>query len=174
MKVSQKSSGDGAKNILCENYHESAARKAAIETLSIMKVIRQLSNLAKDISEFKDSEKDMNKKLQRFSTEHQLGIKKDYQNLACIYGVIYEEAIHQSALPEITTRKIAAWLSYRSREELEKNMNNPIISLANLTSEILEDLRNADSKEEYDQVAIRFYLLKELIKCNVFPNPDEL
>ena len=51
---------------------------------------------------------------------------------------------------------------------LDKNENDPLKALNALVEYFQEKL--SKNRKKYDRSAIRFYLVNELIKCNVFPN----
>ena len=51
---------------------------------------------------------------------------------------------------------------------LDKCQNNPVKALGQLV-DFFEDKLKANNKK-YDHAAIKFYLIRHMIKCNVFPN----
>ena len=55
-----------------------------------------------------------------------------------------------------------------SIEILEEAKNNPVEALNKLV-EFFEE-RLSENGKQYDRAAIKFYLVNETIKCNVFPN----
>lgn len=62
------------------------------------------------------------------------------------------------------------YLRNLSMNTLENSDNNPIKALNELVFFFERELSKNGKK--YDQAAIRFYLINELIKCNVFPNEE--
>ena len=55
-----------------------------------------------------------------------------------------------------------------STKVLIKNNYNPINSLEELVDYFENKL--SENGKKYDRMAIKFYLISEIIECNVFPN----
>lgn len=51
---------------------------------------------------------------------------------------------------------------------LDEAQDNPVDALSKLVLFFEEKLGSSGKK--YDQMAIKFFLINEMIKCNVFPN----
>jgi hypothetical protein len=92
------------------------------------------------------------------------------------YGSLY--AVYHTALDKATETMdgvmailISSYLKDESDSLLTKFNNDPKKALAELVEYFYTKLsENGFSK--FDKQAIRFYLLDEMIKCNVFPNAD--
>ncbi len=176
-KIILKSSGDNSPNSV--QILEGIKGNTSREIISIMRIIEILSKLSENTKLTReDVEKDVGKKFEYFKN-YEKELKDEYKKTYLIYGGIYDEAMKQSSISEITAEKIALLLQYKSKEELEKSNGDPIKALSSLTQLLTEyheskNVLKKDSDTIYDQAAIRFYLFKELIKCNIFPNPIEL
>ncbi len=58
-----------------------------------------------------------------------------------------------------------------SDEYLAQQENNPKMALDELIYHFENEISTLNT--EYDKQAIEFYLLDELLNCNVFPNPKK-
>ncbi len=95
-------------------------------------------------------------------------LKSSYVSLLSIYGSALDEAervIESDDVKEITTVIYLQNLSIRLLDECQ---NNPIKALDQLT-DFFEDKLKSNGKT-YDHCAIKFYLISQIIRCNVFPN----
>lgn len=63
---------------------------------------------------------------------------------------------------------IMLYLQDISMQILKENKNDPIVALNKLVI-YFEDKLSINGKK-YDRMAIKFYLVNEMIKCSVFPN----
>lgn len=152
-------------------------RKAnpAIEVRSIMQLIMLLTIQAdKAAKEGKlesiDTEKDIDKKINERFSAYKDKIKEEWIQLHPLFGEYYTDALNETGLTEQRSEMIAALLRRMSNEYLDKSSNNPTEALNLLTDELATELANAE-KAIYSQGAIRYYLLKQLIACNIFPDP---
>ena len=106
-----------------------------------------------------------NKILKRFS-EHSDFIIEQYQTLFSVYSLALTEA--SKKIDTVEAIIISSYLRDESDLVLTKESNNPKDALASLTNFFHDKL--ASNGFTFDKQAIKFYLLDELIKCNVFPN----
>ena len=60
------------------------------------------------------------------------------------------------------------FLQEMSIKFLDETGDDPVAALDRMV-EYFDDKLSANGKE-YDKAAIRFYLINEMIKCNLFPN----
>ena len=67
--------------------------------------------------------------------------------------------------------KIVGFLKQISLRFLSENDNNPMLALNKLTDYFETALKQ--STKHYDHNAIRYYLIAEIPRCNVFPNEYE-
>lgn len=85
-----------------------------------------------------------------------------------MYATAQKEAEQVVGLDGIKIGKITAYLKQRSRRMLRENNDNPMEALDKLT-DYFENILKQNAKH-YDYNAIRYYLIGEIPKCNVFPN----
>lgn len=141
------------------------------EVETIMSLIEYLSldNNRDPITE--DSEVDPNNKVYKRFTEHSDFLVASYQNLFAIYSGILDESKRKSGLDGLKSLKIASYLQMESDIKLNEHNNNPKKAL----DALVEHFESKINKHGIsgDKQAIRFYLLDELIECNVFPNPKK-
>jgi hypothetical protein len=112
---------------------------------------------------------DPDKKLERFA-QHCEGIKKEISNSA-MYAVAQREAERAIGVDKVSIGKKVIFLKNTSRRFLRENDNNPMTSLDKMTDFFDGELSKNGKK--YCNSAIRYYLISEIPKCNVFPNKDE-
>ncbi len=140
------------------------------EVITIIKLIEYLS----DDNNYK--EKDINpkgdpdKKQARF-VEHFDYLMTKYSRLIGCYAGTLNEAKNSIGLEGVRTQKINVYLQNLSDNYLNKFDNNPKTALFELVDYFENEI--STSNIEFDSQAIEFYLLDELINCNVFPNPKE-
>ncbi|NOZ34439.1 MAG: SMEK domain-containing protein [Chlorobi bacterium] len=138
------------------------------EVITIIKMIEYLSddnNYKKtEINETSDPD---NKRL-RF-TEHFDFLMTRYERLLSLYTGALAEA--KSYIDGVRVNKINVFLQNLSNDYLIKYSNNPKDALNELVNYFETEI--SSSITNYDKMAIEFYLLDELINCNVFPNPKE-
>lgn len=120
---------------------------------------------SEDLNELPDPDK----KLERFS-QHCEEIKSEISNSA-MYAVAQREAERAMGVDKISISKKVIYLKNISRRFLRENNNNPMISLDKMTDFFKVELSKNGKK--YCHSAIRYYLISEIPKCNVFPNKDE-
>lgn len=138
------------------------------EVITIIKMIEYLSddkNYKKaDINEKSDPD---SKRL-RF-IDHFDFLMTRYDRLISIYtGALFEA---KSDIDGVRVNKINVYLQNLSDDYLAKHSNNPKEALNELVKYFEKEI--SSSNTDYDKLAIEFYLLDELINCNVFPNPKE-
>lgn len=111
-----------------------------------------------------DPEYKINKRFKEFAER----LKSNYLTLYPLYGeslnMIY--TIHE--IDEAQDLITVMYLQDISIKKLDEASNNPVIALEKLVDYFEEKL--SQNGKKYDKAAIKFYLLNELIKCNVFPN----
>ncbi len=136
------------------------------EVITIIKMIEYLS----DDKNYKKSEinekSDPDGKSLRF-IEHFDFLMTKYGRFISIYTGALLEA--KSDIDGVRVNKINVYLQNLSDDYLTKYSNNPKDALNELVNYFETEI--STSNTNYDRLAIEFYLLDELINCNVFPNP---
>lgn len=98
--------------------------------------------------------------------EHSEYIITQYKDLCSVYQVPLSES--RKSIDGVTSIKISNYLKDESDIILTIENNNPKLALYSLVELFYKKLSSNGVK--FDKQAIKFYLLDELIKCNVFPN----
>jgi hypothetical protein len=103
----------------------------------------------------------------RFS-DHADFLERQYVELHEIYGQALAEVNKYSDLSHVRLRKLQVYLMRWSDRVLNDCKGDPLLALDTLTEKVLDMMGHSDV--EYDDGAIRYYLIGQLIACNVFPN----
>lgn len=85
------------------------------------------------------------------------------------YAIAQREAEEVMGLDAITIGKVTAYLKRESRRMLRENNNDPMCAIDKLT-DFLEEILKSEKDSCFERNAIRYYLISEIPKCNVFPN----
>ena len=109
-----------------------------------------------------DPDKKINSKFKDFSKD----FKEEFLDLYAVYRMPITEAKKSFGLDGVRALKISNFLKYISNHFLLETNNNPQIALYNLT-DFFEKKLNSNGINA-DNGAIRYYLLDELIDCNIF------
>lgn len=138
------------------------------EVKTFMNLIDFLSN-ENNHKPFKNEDApDPDYKIERRFKEYAPYLKNIYTDLYIDYAhalLLTEENVEISS---VKIRKIGIYLKDISNKYLRSNDNNPENALDNLC-DYFKNLFIAENLA-FDEMAIKFYLLHQLIKCNVFPN----
>lgn len=92
----------------------------------------------------------------------------EYTSLKTVYGEALDVVNETLGIDEAQDIIIMFYLQDLSMQFLDKAGENPVIALNNLVAYFDEKL--SSNGKTYDNRAIKFYLVNEMIKCNVFPN----
>lgn len=147
----------------------STKRTKPNEVITIINLIEYLSEDNNYIEGEINEKGDPDKKRLRFQ-EHFDFLMKRYEKLYPIYAATLTEAKNSVGLEGVRIKKINVYLQNLSDNLLEKSSNDPQLALDELVEYFETQISSSES--EYDIQAIKFYLLDELINCNVFPNPN--
>lgn len=149
------------KNILTERLKTECS-----EVETIMVLINYLSLNKNRVIIDKAVNVDPKNKIENRFSEHSDYIKQQYSALYAKYNGALVEAT--SKIDGVEAEIISDFLKDESDIILTKENNNPKLALYSLVELFYEKLSSNGVK--FDKQAIKFYLLDELIKCNVFPN----
>ncbi len=154
-----------------DNFYLNSTNKS-IQIKTIMNLVIRIGEIADtNKPRREDSEKDLNEKLNMRFSEHKEELSNRFSELLDIYSHCYGQALEHLELNETLSDKISLYLRQKSREILTED-SNPINAISKLVTFFNNELNSTLSdKQEYDINAIEFYMYKELIKCNIFPNP---
>jgi len=148
------------------------AEKTPKEVKTLMHMIQILSDdehpsAGNGFAEKPDPE---NKIFKRFS-DHSDTIISKYQHLAPMYGDILSCIREESDIGLIKLKKMEIYLEKQSDIYLAEVDGNPLIALENLKNFYCNKVAIID--DEYDDSAIEFFLVDNLIRCTVFPNKEK-
>lgn len=149
------------KNILTDRR-----RTECSEVETIMELINYLSLNKNRIIIEKNINVDPKNKIDNRFSEHSHYLKQQYSELYAKYNGALVKAT--SKVDGVEAEIISDFLRDESDIILTKENNNPKLALHSLVELFYGKLSSNGVK--FDKQAIKFYLLDELIKCNVFPN----
>jgi len=109
---------------------------------------------------------DPDQKINSRFKEYAEDFKEEFTELFPIYCNTNNEAKKAFGLDGVRAQKISCFLKYVSNRCLRETMDNPIDALDKLTDYFEGKLNSNGIKS--DVPAIRYYLLDELIGCNIF------
>lgn len=149
------------KNVLTERRKTECS-----EVETIMSLIEYLSKDDNRNLSYENDNVDPEFKIYKRFSQHSEFITTQYKELLSVYQVPLIEA--SKSIDSVTSLKISNYLKDESDLILTKENNNPKLALHSLVELFYGKLSSNGVK--FDKQAIKFYLLDELIKCNVFPN----
>ncbi|MYF46009.1 MAG: hypothetical protein F4223_06145 [Rhodobacteraceae bacterium] len=104
---------------------------------------------------------------ERFS-EHSEFLKSEYQDLYIQYGNVLKDIEELSEIGTVKIKRLGLYLKTYSDKILSESNGDAKIALDKLVDNFSDVLSN--NGKNYDKIAIRFFIVNQLIKCNVFPN----
>lgn len=147
-------------------FHKRNKESNEVET--IMKLIEYLSAN----SEIDDSpEKEPNpqgKFLLRFA-DYTDYLKGRYEELLYMYLTPLKTSRKAIGLDKVKVLKIQLYLKRVSNRYLNEKKGNPQEAIDAMV--IFFSSKLSEANFDFDEIAAEFYLIDEMIKCNVFPNP---
>ena len=142
------------------------------EVETIMRLIEFLSKYDTiNIGDEVDEEPDPEKKIYKRFSDHSEFLVSQYQELVSIYGEALKIARETLGMNAGKIKKVGSFLKDESDRVLTNCNGNPKKALEVLIDYFENKISSSGMK--YDRMAIKFYLVNELINCNVFPNPPD-
>lgn len=143
--------------------------REANEVLTLLRLIEVLSEseveaAASDIRGDPDPEGKINA---RFA-DHADFLKRQFTDLHALYGATLAEVSGQSDIGHGRMLKLQIYLTNWSDRVLQECAGDPEQALETMVIRIMEKM--GDGTAGFDESAVRFYLIDQLIRCNVFPN----
>ncbi|ODT75261.1 MAG: hypothetical protein ABS76_34705 [Pelagibacterium sp. SCN 64-44] len=143
--------------------------REANEVLTLLRLIEVLSEseveaVAADIRGDPDPEGKINA---RFA-DHADFLKRQFTDLHALYGATLAEVSGQSDIGHGRMLKLQIYLTNWSDRVLQECAGDPEQALETMVIRIMEKM--GDGTAGFDESAVRFYLIDQLIRCNVFPN----
>lgn len=153
---------------------ELLVERAITESTEVETIMALIDYLSKDENRTltdKSENVDPDKKINKRFSSHSKFIIEQYQTLFSVYNLALIEA--RKTIDAVEAIIISSYLKDESDVFLTENNNNPKLALNKLSNFFYEKL-STNGFIKFNKQAIKFYLLDELIRCNVFPNPDEI
>lgn len=141
----------------------------ANEVETIMDFISYLSENKSDGEKSGSEDADPEKKITERFAEHSDYLKQQIAEFTPIYKNARQQAENKLGIDKVMVTLMRYYLMDRSIQILDENELNPKKALDSLVAYFASEL--SKSGKDYDEGAIRYYLLQEIINCNVFPNP---
>ena len=141
------------------------------EVQTIMALIKMLSDESqpKNGTGFIEEPDPEGKIRHRFSSYSKF-LEDEYVKLYVEYGAVLKDILESSELGPPKVRRLALHLRATSDEILNQYAGNAKEALKGLVEKYAKML--SENGVDYDETAISFFLINELIKCNVFPNKE--
>lgn len=156
----------GIAGFLNKNVLTDRQKTECSEVETIMELINYLSLNKNRVIIDEVVNVDPENKIENRFSEHSDYLKQQYSGLYAQYNGALIEAT--SKIDGVEAEIISDFLRDESDIILTKEKNNPKLALHSLVELFYSKL--ASNGVKFDKQAIKFYLLEELIKCNVFPN----
>lgn len=111
-------------------------------------------------------------KINKRFAEHSEYLKQEYLTLYQDYGAVLNSVERESDIGQVKIRRAAQHLRVYSDHVLTECEGNPQKALTKIIDHFISILN--ENSFEADTGAAQFYIVKQLIKCNVFPNKEVL
>lgn len=148
-------------------------QKQSNEVLTLVRLIEVLSSEEDGLSVGNNREDpDPEGKIHQRFADHALFLTQQYVELHELYGRILAEVNKHTDLGHVRVRKLQIFLMNWSDRILTECAGDPKAALDLLTRRVLGMM--GTSIVGFDDGAVRYYLIDQLIACNVFPNKRSL
>lgn len=150
----------------------SSKKKEATETIAkeVETIIDLIEFLSANVTNIDDpiEEPDPEKKIYKRFSAHTDFLINQIKEYIPMYANARKEAVDKIGLDALRIKYITLYLKAKSDSMLTEANGNPEVALNNLVGFFEEQLSKTGKK--YDYNAIRYFLIQEIINCNVFPN----
>ena len=109
-------------------------------------------------------------KINKRFADHAGFLKREFLTLYQDYGAVLDSVEQESDIGQVKIRRVAQHLRVYSDKVLTECNGDPKRALAELIEAFVSML--SENGFEADTGAAQFYIVKHLIKCNVFPNKE--
>lgn len=143
--------------------------KLSNEVGTLVRLIEVLSSAEEGLSSGDNREDpDPDGKIHDRFADHAPFLTQQYVDLHELYGRVLSEVNAHTDLGHIRVRKLQIYLMNWSDRVLTECGGDPQAALELLTQRVLGMMGSSDAG--FDDGAVRYYLIDQLIMCNVFPN----
>lgn len=159
-------------DFLCKELG-SIERRRSNEVYTLVRLIEVLSAAEEGLSVGDNREDpDPERKIRDRFADHAGFLERQYVDLHEIYGYALAEVSRHSDLGHMRVRKLQVYIMNWSDRVLAEYGGDPKAALAALSDKILHMMGTGGAP--FDEGAVRYYLIGQLIACNVFPNKRRL
>jgi hypothetical protein len=109
-------------------------------------------------------------KVNKRFADHSDFLKQEFLTLYQDYGAVLDSVEQESDIGQVKIRRVSQHLRVYSDKILTECSGNPQKALTKLIESFIGLLN--ENEFEADTGAAQFYIIKHLIKCNVFPNKE--
>lgn len=150
---------------LCNKcYRAKQTQASEMETIiDLIEYISEHKKVKKSFDTKVDPEYKIYKRFKKFADK----LVEEYTTLLTIYGESLAVVNETLGIDEAQDIVIMFYLQDISMQFLDEAQDNPVNALNNLVT-YFENKLSSNGKK-YDKMAIKFYLVNEMTKCNVFP-----
>jgi hypothetical protein len=153
---------------LVQKYYKSRRESKPNEVQTFLGLVDILSNEDNHKIFEPEDEPDPEYKIESRFKEYATYLKGLYLELYIDYAYALNIAEMNSDISSVKIRKIGIYLKDISTKYLKSSNNNPEEALDNLCEFFRSFFVNENLS--FDEMAIKFYLIHQLIRCNIFPN----
>jgi hypothetical protein len=158
-------------DFLKANIKLSAGEKLSKEITTFVRLVELLSDDTQPLAGkgYKE-EPDPEGKIDHRFAEHAAFLKSQYTDLYTEYGAVLSDVMGTADLGHAKIRRLGLYLMTFSDQKLSQNNGDAKLAIDALVDHYAGILAN--HAVEYEAAAIRFFIIDQLIKCNVFPNKE--
>jgi len=139
------------------------------EVRTLMRLIEVLSASEEGVQAGDNREDpDPEGKIRDRFADHAEFLQQEYVKLFEIYGRVLREVEAHTDLGHVRVRKLQVYLWNWSDRVLREFKGDPQAALQALCDRIMGMMGTGEA--DFDEGAVRYYLINQLIACNVFPN----
>tara|TARA_R110000787_G_scaffold129066_3_gene240865 strand:- start:143 stop:1096 length:954 start_codon:yes stop_codon:yes gene_type:complete len=153
---------------LVQPYYKSKIESKPNEVKTFIKLIDFISDEENHKAFEAEDEPDPEYKIEKRFKEYAEFLKNLYSDMYVDYAYALGLAESNTDISSVKIRKIGAYLKDVSNKHLKSSNNNPEEALENLS--VFFNNIFLEEGLPFDQMAVKFYLIHQLIRCNVFPN----
>lgn len=154
--------------LLENNIKETGEAALPRELRTLITMLEFLSSAAvTEVQEFLE-EPDPDGKVNKRFAEHSTYLLGRFTDLHPDYGQLLQDVRKSQGLSGTDYRRMSNYLRGKSDRVLTAQRGDPVLAIESMVTEFRALLATAGV--DYDIGAIEFFLVDELIRCNVFPN----
>lgn len=139
------------------------------EVNTIISIIQLLSNESCDEEILNDSIPNPNYKINERFKEYKDYLNDMYVDLSSIYATTYIKIQTTQAIGTTQIKKISAYLRKISKRKLIDYNGDLMLAYDSIVNMLEDKLKNY-SNINFDKNAIEYFVIKNIVDCNVFPN----